>query len=90
VATHFRRVQQKQKQQKRAEQAFALQSTELGVKMAEEGGISSPDSSLDGSDGSYEAKRGAGASLLGQLGDTRPVEEYVGQYVRTPSRLLFL
>jgi hypothetical protein len=50
--------------------------------MAEEGGISSPDSSLDGSDGSYEAKRGAG-SLLDQLGDTRPVEEYVGQYVPT-------
>lgn len=47
--------------------------------MAEEGGISSPDSSLDGSDGSYEAKRGAG-SLLDQLGDTRAVEEYVGQY----------
>lgn len=83
MATHFRHIQQKQKQQ-RAEQAFALRSTELGVKMAEEGGISSPDSSLDDSDGSYEAKRGAGGSLLYQLGDTRPVEEYVGQYVRTP------
>ena len=56
--------------------------------MAEEGGISSPDSSLDGSDGSYEAKRGAGGSLLDQLGDTRPVEEYVGQYVRTPPRFI--
>jgi hypothetical protein len=59
--------------------------------MTEAGVGSSPDSSYDEALDEGEEPKRPGGSLLDQLqGDMRPVEEYVGQYVRPPPHSLFI